>query len=347
MVATDAAARASMNRTGMAAVRTPLPSPTETRILSVVCVLASPVEALLPALIELHAELAKLAVPTEIVAVLNTDDDNSISLLRNIIGRCERLQVYVMKRRVDHATAQMAGIENAIGDWVATLDLETDDLTIIQRLLDATLTQRADIGLGMPQGSKRPFLDAVVSSLFHRIFRSLHGFNLAEEAPTARLLSRTVLNHVLRHDSPLVALETLPAKGGYRKCTVPTQLRRTAHRKLAERVRMRWRTLIGINAVPLRLANLVCGIAAIGAWMYSGYVIVIYLAKRDVVPGWTTVSLMLSSMFMMLALVLWLLSEYMILLLDPAARRPRYEIADEFGGRLRPRDDKLNVDVEL
>jgi hypothetical protein len=123
--------------------------------------------------------------------------------------------------------------------------------------------------------------------------------------------------------------------------------REAVRRTLGERARTRWRTLIGINAVPLRLANLLCGISAVGAWLYSFYVIIVYLVKDNVVPGWTTLSLMLSGMFMMMALVLWLLSEYMLMLLDPGARRPRYEISDEFGGQLRSPDNMLNVETEL
>ena len=112
-------------------------------------------------------------------------------------------------------------------------------------------------------------------------------------------------------------------------------------------MKLRWRTLIGFNSVPLRLANLLCGIGATCAMLYSCYVVIIYLFKSDVIPGWTTVSLMLSGMFMMLALVLWLLSEYMLMLLDPNTRRPRYEISEEFGGPLRSPDNMLNVETEL
>jgi polyisoprenyl-phosphate glycosyltransferase len=99
--------------------------------------------------------------------------------------------------------------------------------------------------------------------------------------------------------------------------------------------------------MSLRLANLLCGMSAIGAWLYSFYVIVVYLLKGNVVPGWTTLSLMLSGMFMMLSLVLWLLSEYMVMLLDPGAKRPGYEISDEFGGQVQSSDNMLNVETEL
>jgi hypothetical protein len=318
-----------------------------TQILSVVCVITGREVDFPGALIELHREIASLSIPTELVVVLNGDQGEVVSALRDLADRHDRLQVYVMKRRVDYATALLAGIENAIGDWIATIDVEGDDPTVIGHLFESMLLEHAEVALSVAGMSKRPLLDAAISRLFHGVFRALHGFSLVSEAPSARLLSRTVVNRLLSHDSPLVALETLTATGGYRRCAVPSVRRQAVRRPFAEKARVRWRTLIGINAVPLRLANLLCGIGAVIALLYSLYVIIVYLVKHDVIPGWTTVSLMLSGMFMMLALVLWLLSEYMLMLLDPAARRPRYEIADEFGGQLRSPGNILNVETEL
>ena len=320
---------------------------TGTQILSVVCVITGEEAEFPSALTELHREISSLSTPTELVAVLNGDGSGALNALRDIAERDDRLQVYVMKYRVDHATALMAGIENAIGDWVATIDVEADEPTVIRRLFESTLREHAEVALSVPDVSKRPLLEAVISGLFHRVFRALYGFSLARETPSARLLSRAVVNSLLRHDSPLVAFETLTARGGYRRCAVRSVQREAVRRTLGERARTRWRTLIGINAVPLRLANLLCGISAVSAWSYSFYVIIVYLVKDNVVPGWTTLSLMLSGMFMMMALVLWLLSEYMLMLLDPSARRPRYEIADEFGGQLRSPNNMLNVETEL
>jgi polyisoprenyl-phosphate glycosyltransferase len=320
---------------------------TGTQILSVVCVLSGRETGFPSAFIELQREISGLGTPTELVAVLNCDGGDAVRTLRKLADRFDCLQVYVMKRRVDYATALLAGIENAIGDWVATIDVEADSPRVVGRLFESVLLEHAEVALSAVDISKRPLLDAMVSRLFHRVFRSLHGFSLASETPSARLLSRAVVNSLLCHDCPLVALETLAATGGYRKCVVPSEKRQVVRHTFGERARVRWRTLIGVNSVPLRLANLLCGISAVIALSYSLYVMSVYFIKHDVIPGWTTVSLMLSAMFMMLALVLWLLSEYMLMLLDPAARHPRYEIAEEFGSQLRPADNTLNVETEL
>jgi polyisoprenyl-phosphate glycosyltransferase len=318
-----------------------------TQILSVVCVVTGHETWLARTLGELHQEIASLSTATELVVVLNGYSVDGVNALRALAGQCHRLQVYVTKHRIEYSMALVVGVENSVGDWIVTIDAETDDPKVIGRLFEAAIRDRADVALGVAVLPRGRLLDSFVSRIFHWLFRTLNGFDLTDEAPSARLLSRAVVNGFLSDDSPLIAFETLTARGGYRRCVVPTAKRGAPQRTFADRVRRRWRTLIGINAVPLRLANLLSGLAAVGALSYSLYVLIIYSTKSDVVPGWTTLSLMISGMFMMLALVLWLLSEYMLMLLDPGTRRVRCEIAEEFGGGTRSFDKALNVEAEL
>jgi len=79
----------------------------------------------------------------------------------------------------------------------------------------------------------------------------------------------------------------------------------------------------------------------------SAYVVTVFLVKPDVMPGWTTLSLLLSAMFLTMSVVLGMLSEYLIHALDPAARRGRYEICEELTSGVQPRDQRLNVEVEV
>lgn len=318
-----------------------------TQILSVVCALTAPEVQSLAPIIRLHEELARLDVPTELVIVLNGSNAEAVSTLRELTEQCETAQIYITRGRVDHSTAVMAGLENAVGDWIATIDVAVDDPCLIRSMFDAVRRERAEMALTVPVNPRRSLADAVLSWTFHRLFRTLHGFSLDIDTPSARLLSRSVVKSLLSDDSPLIAFDTLNSRTEFRRCVVPCARTRGTRRRLREKVRLRWRTLIGIDAAPLRLANLVAAMAALGALSYSLYVTLIYLIKGSELPGWTTLSLMLSGMFMMLALVLWLLSEYMLILLDPGARRPCYEIIDEFGGHAKVGERTLNVEAEL
>jgi len=318
-----------------------------TQILSIACVVdgrqADPVQQVR----ELHEHASAVSMPFELVVIVNGPLPQWNAAFRTLTRTLDSLQLYFVKRRVDYPTAVLAGLENAIGDWVATLDLASDDPRVIQDLVISAQRERCEVAVAAPAGPHhRAFGEALLSSCFHLAFRKLHGYNLALESPTARLMSRAVVNDVLQHDSPLIALETLAATGGYARASVRTVRRSALALPIAERFRVRWRTLIGINAAPLRLANLICGVGACAALAYSVYVVLVYLIKSNVVPGWTTVSLILSAMFLTMSLVLGMLSEYLILLLDAGARRGRYEIVEELASTVQPRSRLLNVETQ-
>ena len=185
-----------------------------------------------------------------------------------------------------------------------------------------------------------------MSKAFHRIFRLLHGFDLHAESPSARIMARSIANMIVSHDHPSIAFETLTATSGVRKSVVSFASRQPSGSKLKERIATRWTTLIGMNALPLRLANGLCALGAACAVLYSLYVIAVYAFKQDVAPGWTTVSLLLSVMFLMISLVLWLISEYMILLLESSAKGARYAVVEE-QARSYPPTSRLSANAHL
>ncbi|HEY2036126.1 MAG TPA: glycosyltransferase [Steroidobacteraceae bacterium] len=319
-----------------------------TQILSIICILDGRQREPVPVLCEIHRSAAAMSMPFELVVVMNGVMSQCAEEIRSLTRTLDSLQLYFIKRRVDYLTALLAGLENAIGDWVATLDPACDDPAVVRDLVQAALREHCEVAVATPaRRMRRSPLEGVLSASFHFAFRRLHGFSLALESPTARLISRAVVNDVLQHDSPLIALETLTAAGGYSRVSVRTLQRGQLRLPVAERLKVRWRTLLGINAAPLRIANLICGLGALGALVYSLYVIAIYLFKSDVMPGWTTVSLILSAMFLTFSLVLGMLSEYLILVLDVGARRGRYEIVEELASTVQPRSSLLNVETQL
>jgi len=296
-----------------------------------------------------HSAVSRIGTELELVVVANGLLPTAVDGLRALSASLSNLQVYVLQAPVSSQLALFAGLEHALGDWVAIARPESDPPDVIADLFHGAIRDGTDLVIAVdrdPPMDRMPTV-RILSWIFHRLFRAFHGFDLSQAAPSARLFSRTVVNAILQHDYPLVALDVLPATGGYRCTIVPY------HRKqistpdaLLDLARERWRTLIGINAVPLRAANGLCALGALAAMLYSLYAALTYLFKENVVPGWTTLSLLMSGMFFLMSLVLWFLSEYMILLLDAGARRARYGIAEEFASNIQTRRQRLNVESE-
>lgn len=320
-----------------------------TQILSVVLALGPQQADPTDLIIKWHGAASRIKTEFELVVIANGLTPHVVRGLRSLAATLSNLQVYVFQipRRVQ--IARFAGLEHAVGDWVAIVNPASDPPELLSSLFEAAIQDGTDLAVAVDHDPHFgwPLSVRLMSWGYHKLFRALHGFRLSQPASSTRLISRSVVNAILQHDYPLVALDILPFASGYRcsvvqyqKCTLSTA------DPLIDRVGERWQTLIGINAVPLRVANALCGLGAIGALAYSVYVALIYFLKDSVAPGWTTLSLLITGMFLLISLVLWFLSEYIILLLDAGARRARYEVAEEFGSNIQTYRQRLNVESE-
>jgi hypothetical protein len=144
----------------------------------------------------------------------------------------------------------------------------------------------------------------------------------------------------------MVAVETISAKSNIKKTIVPQTTKKGSELSWREIMHNRWMILIGINHMPLRLANLFSGFGALLAMSYSLYVIIINLVQNNIVAGWTTVSLMMSLMFLTMSAVLWLISEYLVMLMDPYSRKSRYEVVERISSNIQARDSYINIELE-
>ena len=105
------------------------------------------------------------------------------------------------------------------------------------------------------------------------------------------------------------------------------------------------RLLVSTTQAPMRMVTTLSLFGAVSNVIYSAYVIGVALLKTDVTPGWTTLSLQQSGMFLLISLVLLVLGEYMLQMASLTNEGPRYHVAQEFGSRIVTRKSRLNVEV--
>jgi hypothetical protein len=55
----------------------------------------------------------------------------------------------------------------------------------------------------------------------------------------------------------------------------------------------------------------------------------VYLFQRDVMPGWTTMSLQVSGLFFLVFIMMTMIGEHLGRLLDEAVDRPLYHVREE------------------
>lgn len=318
----------------------------KTQILSAVIVVDKRDDGKFLAVQEVAKEIADLNLCHEIVVVVNRYYAKSDSeALKVLTTKFDNLQIYLLKNVIDYKEAVLAGIENSIGDWVLTIDVYQDDAFAIKRMMETAFRENVEVVIGLDKKLENSLLTRFLSFAFNFVFRKLHGYDLSRENSSLKLLSRAVTNYILQHDSPLIAVETISAKSNIKKSFF-TQKTKINNLSLKERINNRWMVLIGINSAPLRLANFISGAGALLSLTYSVYVVLVNLIKNDVIAGWTTVSLILSMMFLTMSTVLWLISEYLVMLSNPNSRKANYEIIERLSSNLQARNNFVNVEVE-
>jgi hypothetical protein len=288
--------------------------------------------------------LARCSADVEIVLVASGSAAAAALRLKALAASVPDLTVVFLSQRVHDDVARLVGIEHAVGDAVLFADVSHDDPADLPALLaplhdgyDLVVADRDPLDPGrMGQRQVRAFA---------ALFRLLTGA-APELRPTGlRILSRAASLHVAgRPDAELaVRARTLGpsfpamvvglAQGGQ----PPAKPRRHSWPQAMG-------LLLSVSALPLRGASYAAALAGMLSVLYSLYVFAVFLLKRDVAAGWTTVSLQLSGMMFIFSVVLLFLSEYVIQIYAGAPPRSRrHLVVRELRSPLSRRTERLNV----
>ena len=320
-------------------------------LLSVVLVAQNDAD-LIPGIIRSTGEMAsRLVSDYEIVIVDNGSTDTTSEVLRELTtdGGEANLQVYTLAGRVDDLTARWVGVENSLGDIVVCLDPRQGDLDQLE-LLTSQAANRNDIVFTMrsfPKGRR-----SLPRTLLYRAFgfatKLSTGLNLDSYSTSLIAISRQVVSYLLQFPDPQIKFRNLPSTTGFRR----TSIRIPFQRSSTKAIKLRASLSRGIQLVtsssesPLRLATTLSAVGAFASLAYSIYVVFIWAIKKDVAPGWVSLSLQQSGMFFLISLVLLVLSEYVLEISRKANSGPAYYIADEFTSAKLTRKERLNVEVD-
>lgn len=297
---------------------------------------------------ELTARLPDLVSDYEVIIIDNASDDGTLEALRGLTGPSglANLQVYGLTKEVDPDTAYSVGLENALGDFIAFVDPLADDVAFLPAMLERAI---AGSDVVFAANSDRPRQSAAYrlsSRAFNALYTWLNGVDLDRDAPQFRVLSRRVANFILQHPVPSITYRHLPASGGFARANLSYSSPRpfVRHKRFLDSLDRGMRLLVSTTHAPMRLVTSLCLFGAVSNLVYSGYVIAVALVKEDVAPGWTTLSLQQSGMFLLISLVLLVLGEYMLQMARLTTEGPRYHVGQEFTSVVMTRRSKLNVE---
>ena len=224
-------------------------NPAETIEISVVVPVFNEEENLPILIPKLVTVLNQLGHPYEMIFVDDGSSDRSRSILKEMISPYPSLRIIGLKKNRGLSTALMAGIKEARGRVVVTLDSDLqNDPEDIPRLME--YLDHYDMATGWRQEREDTWLKKISSKIANFIRNWMSGEEIKDSACTLRVFKKDCIKDIFVFNGMHRFLSTLVKMEGYRIIEVPVSHHSRKFGKSKYNIRNRmWRAFIDLLVV--------------------------------------------------------------------------------------------------
>jgi dolichol-phosphate mannosyltransferase len=286
-------------------------------------------EEVLPLLLErMRAVLDKLPPGSELVLVNDGSRDRSVSIIGAASLADKRVKLVDLSRNFGHSAAISAGLDNAVGDVVVTMDGDLQDppelipemLALHDKGYDVVhATRRSRAGEG-------PFKRAT-AWLFYRLM-GLASDKSVVHVGEFRLMGKEVVDAIRAMRERHRVVRGLVGWVGFQQTVIefdrPARAAGSTKYPLTKMMRLAWDALTSFSTVPLRIATFIGLCALVFGTGYGGWAFYEGFIKGDAVPGWTSLVVLQTFLFGALFVCIGLIGEYVGRIFEEVKGRPLY-----------------------
>ncbi len=285
---------------------------------------------------ELYTQLQPVLSTFEKYELIFVDDgssDNTPERILDLQKSDENIRLLQLSRNFGHQAALKAGLDNAIGNCVISMDADLQHPPeIIPDLIkkwkegfEVVYTQRED-------GDDLPWLKRTTSKLFYRIAQRLTSVRIHPGTADYRLLDRKVVDVIKDLDESYLFFRGLVSWAGFRQTSVKFKAKdRYAGKSNYTYGKMFSLAMSGITSFsvrPLQLAMVLGLVIAALAGIYGVYVIYIFAFTDNAIPGWASTTASVLFIGGVQLIMLGILGEYVGKAFMEGKRRPTYIIRE-------------------
>jgi glycosyltransferase involved in cell wall biosynthesis len=282
----------------------------------------------------LIGSLEPLGLAVDVVFVNDGSVDRSLALLRDLAKSEPRYKVLGFSRNFGHQVAITAGIDRADGDAVVVMDADLQDPPEVVAEMVAKWREGFDVVYGVRKRREgETMFKKATAAGFYRLLRSLTGVQIPVDAGDFRLMSRPVVIalRALRERHRFV--RGMVAWVGFRQTGIyyDRSERFAGETKYPLRKMLRFAIdgLTSFSTVPLRVATWLGALAGVAAVAVGIWAIYVKFYVRGVVPGWTTIMILVAFSASVQLMVTGILGEYIGRLYEEVKARPLYVVAEQ------------------
>lgn len=283
----------------------------------------------------------------EVVLIDNGSSDDTVARVQKLQRSTANLQLYILNRRNEFEVALIAGLDNAIGDFVFTLNPQTDALELLPQMFGLALGGGYEMVCGTLREQVNRPLYRWGNRQYARLLLASTGLRVPAGMSDLRLYSRSVLSYINRNADRHLLLRVLPFMATTKIAIFPYNAipgRGGLYRRnLPISVLSSITVLLASSVAPLRALTLLTVAVSSLSLAYGVYVILVALLKRNVVEGWVSIALPMAVIFFFISTILGVLSEYIFRVVQHTRNSPVYLVTGESTSTTSDLSRRLNV----
>ena len=166
--------------------------------------------------------LASITPDYEIIFALDPSPDLTEDVILEARARDPRLKLLKFSRRVGQPMATLAGMEYSRGDAVIVMDVDLQDPP--ELILEMVAKWREGFDVVLPQRRHRtgePWIKKVVAATGYKVINKIADVKIPPNTGDFRLMSRRVVQEVVRLKESHGFLRGMVAVVGFRQCLIP------------------------------------------------------------------------------------------------------------------------------
>lgn len=290
----------------------------------------------------LYPELKKLMdsqreYEWEVLFVNDGSQDNTISIIKSLREKDERISYVDLSRNFGKENAMLAGVDYVTGDSMVIIDADLQDPpSLIPEMLNYWEEGYQDVYAKRADRGRESWLRKKLSLLFYKILDKSTRFDVLQNVGDFRLLDRQCINALKHLRESERYTKGLFCWIGYRKKEIVFD---RGDRVAGESNWSFWSLfnlaiegITSFTTAPLRLATVSGFIIALCAFIYALYFITKTLLFGDPVQGFTTLIVIILFMGGIQLISIGILGEYIGRIFNETKNRPTY-IANEYNGK--------------
>lgn len=268
----------------------------------------------------------------EVIFIDDGSTDNTLARLKALNASDPRIRYVSFSRNFGKEAALTAGLAHARGDAVVPMDVDLQDPP--ELLADFVRLWR-DEGYDMVYGirvsrDEDTRLKKLTAQLFYRLFNSMTHAPIPGNAGDYRLLSRRIVDVLLRLPERSRFMKGLYAWAGFRATGVsysrPARHRGTTKFNFWKLWNFALDGLVSFSTVPLRVWSYIGAVTALLAFVYIMVIVAGVLFTGRDVPGYASLMSVVLFFGGMQLLSIGILGEYIGRLFMEVKQRPLYVV---------------------